>query len=90
MPFQTVQAALRRGSNPSSCAASGARTPSFRYSTTTRQEANPVGEVWVTGNECRFAGGVFAGKTLGKIWPELPAEWTGERGCAVWRASRCL
>jgi mannose-6-phosphate isomerase len=41
----------------------------------------PVGEAWMTGNECRFATGPFAGKTLGDAWPEMPPEWTGTRAC---------
>jgi mannose-6-phosphate isomerase len=43
------------------------------------QESEPMGEAWLTGNECRFATGEFAGRTLGEVWPELPAEWTGTR-----------
>jgi len=43
------------------------------------QETEPVGEAWLTGNECRFATGEFAGRTLGEVWPELPEEWTGTR-----------
>src|SRR6267378_1394800 len=43
------------------------------------QEPEPVGEAWLTGNECRFATGEFAGRTLGDVWPELPVEWTGTR-----------
>jgi mannose-6-phosphate isomerase len=39
--------------------------------------AEPLGEAWLTGNECRFASGPFAGKKLGEIWPEMPVEWTG-------------
>jgi len=31
------------------------------------------------GNECRFASGEFAGRSLGEVWPELPEEWTGTR-----------
>jgi mannose-6-phosphate isomerase len=38
-----------------------------------------MGEVWLTGNECRFAGGEFVGRTLAEVWPELPEEWTGTR-----------
>ena len=41
--------------------------------------AEPVGEAWMTGNDCRFAGGPFAGKTLGDVWPAMPPEWTGTR-----------
>lgn len=43
------------------------------------QEPEPIGEAWLTGNECRFASGAFAGRTLGEVWPELPEEWTGTR-----------
>jgi mannose-6-phosphate isomerase len=39
-----------------------------------------IGEVWMTGNGCLFASGAFAGKTLGDVWPSLPAEWTGRGG----------
>ena len=28
--------------------------------------AEPLGEAWLTGNECRFASGPFAGKKLGR------------------------
>ena len=38
-----------------------------------------MGEAWLTGNECRFASGEFAGRSLGEVWPELPEEWTGTR-----------
>ena len=41
------------------------------------QEVEPVGEVWLTGNECSFATGEFAGRTLGDVWPSLSEEWTG-------------
>jgi mannose-6-phosphate isomerase len=41
--------------------------------------AEPLGEAWMTGNECRFANGPFAGKKLGEAWPEMPPEWTGTR-----------
>ena len=43
------------------------------------EESEPIGEAWLTGNECRFATGEFAGRTLGEVWPELPEEWTGTR-----------
>ncbi len=42
-------------------------------------EPEPIGEAWLTGNECCFANGEFAGRTLGEVWPELPEEWTGTR-----------
>jgi mannose-6-phosphate isomerase len=41
------------------------------------QEKEPVGEAWLTGDECAFATGEFAGRTLGEVWPSLPEEWTG-------------
>jgi mannose-6-phosphate isomerase len=31
----------------------------------------------MTGSECRFASGPFAGEKLGEVWPKLPAEWSG-------------
>lgn len=37
----------------------------------------PVGEVWLTGNECKFADGPFAGQTLGDVWPKLTEDWIG-------------
>ena len=39
----------------------------------------PIGEAWLTGNECRFASGPFAGGTLGEVWREMPAGWRGTR-----------
>ncbi len=39
--------------------------------------AEPIGEAWMTGNECWFAGGPFAGQKLGEAWPRMPPEWTG-------------
>lgn len=47
--------------------------------------AEPLGEAWMTGAECRFANGPFAGKKLGEVWPLLPPEWAGalaDRGAA--------
>jgi mannose-6-phosphate isomerase len=41
--------------------------------------AEPVGEAWMTGNECRFANGPFAGQKIGDAWPTMPPEWTGTR-----------
>jgi mannose-6-phosphate isomerase len=43
------------------------------------QSADPIGEVWLTGENCRFDNGEFAGRTLAETWPALPAEWTGTR-----------
>jgi len=39
----------------------------------------PLGEAWMTGNECRFASGPFAGRKLREAWPEMPVEWAGTR-----------
>ena len=39
--------------------------------------AEPIGEAWMTGSECRFANGPFTGQTLGEAWPKMPVEWTG-------------
>ena len=41
------------------------------------EEPEPIGEAWLTGNECKFVNGEFAGRALGEVWPKLPAEWTG-------------
>jgi mannose-6-phosphate isomerase len=39
----------------------------------------PVGEVWLTGEQSTFASGPFSGRTLGEVWPSLAPEWTGTR-----------
>ncbi|HXX19511.1 MAG TPA: type I phosphomannose isomerase catalytic subunit [Candidatus Acidoferrum sp.] len=39
--------------------------------------AEPVGEAWMTGNDCRFANGLFEGRKLGEVWPKMLLEWTG-------------
>jgi mannose-6-phosphate isomerase len=39
--------------------------------------SEPIGEVWLTGDACRFANGPYAGQTLGQAWPRMPAEWAG-------------
>jgi mannose-6-phosphate isomerase len=39
--------------------------------------AEPLGEAWMTGSECRFASGPFAGQKLGDAWRAMPAEWSG-------------
>jgi mannose-6-phosphate isomerase len=41
--------------------------------------AEPLGEAWLTGVECRIASAPFEGKTLGEAWQEMPAEWRGTR-----------
>jgi mannose-6-phosphate isomerase len=54
----------------------GARDLSPLYPERSR-ESEPIGEAWLTGNDCRFAAGEFAGRTLGEVWPGLPEAWTG-------------
>jgi mannose-6-phosphate isomerase len=41
--------------------------------------AEPLGEAWMTGVECRFAPGPFVGQQLGDVWPTLPSAWTGTK-----------
>lgn len=41
--------------------------------------AEPIGEVWLTGVDCKIATGPFKGKTLGEAWKEMPADWRGTR-----------
>jgi mannose-6-phosphate isomerase len=40
--------------------------------------AEPLGEAWLTGVDCRIATGPFAGITLGEAWRAMPPEWRGE------------
>jgi len=37
----------------------------------------PIGEVWLTGSDCRFADGPFAGQKLGDAWPHMSDDWSG-------------
>ena len=39
--------------------------------------SEPIGEAWLTGLECKFATGPFAGKKLGEAWREMDASWRG-------------
>lgn len=39
----------------------------------------PIGEVWLTGVDCKVGSGPFAGKTLSEAWREMPLEWRGTR-----------
>ena len=41
--------------------------------------AEPLGEAWMTGGECRFANSPFAGRELRVAWREMPPEWAGTR-----------
>lgn len=40
--------------------------------------AEPIGEAWLTGLDCRIASGPFVGKSLGQAWPEMSVEWRGQ------------
>jgi mannose-6-phosphate isomerase len=44
--------------------------------------AEPLGEAWLTGLDCRIATSEFRGKTLAEAWREMPAEWRGTRFAA--------
>jgi mannose-6-phosphate isomerase len=37
----------------------------------------PIGEVWLSGNESRFATGPYAGRALVDAWKAMPPEWAG-------------
>jgi len=37
----------------------------------------PIGEAWLTGLDCRFADGPFAGQTLGEAWSQMDLAWKG-------------
>jgi mannose-6-phosphate isomerase len=39
----------------------------------------PIGEVWLTGVDCKVASGPYEGKPLGEAWREMPPEWRGTR-----------
>jgi mannose-6-phosphate isomerase len=39
--------------------------------------SEPVGEVWLTGNDCCFADGPFAGYKLNDVWHDMPQDWAG-------------
>jgi mannose-6-phosphate isomerase len=45
--------------------------------------AEPLGEAWLTGVDCKIATGPYAGKTLGEAWTEMPVEWRGEQLAGV-------
>jgi mannose-6-phosphate isomerase len=41
--------------------------------------AEPLGEAWLTGVDCKVASGPLSGKTLGEAWSAMPQEWRGTR-----------
>jgi mannose-6-phosphate isomerase len=42
------------------------------------ESGDPIGEVWLTGDECLVATGPHAGKTLGRLFAEAPEEMLGK------------
>lgn len=52
-----------------------------------RAGATPIGEVWLTGNNCKFIDAPFAGRTLGDVWRGMPASWAGTRA-GTWAGTR--
>jgi mannose-6-phosphate isomerase len=51
--------------------------PWYNNATSTEPGQNPIGEVWLTGDECRVETGVLAGKTLGEVFAAHSAEMLG-------------
>jgi len=41
--------------------------------------AEPLGEAWLTGFDCKIASGLFAGKRLRETWSAMPSDWRGTR-----------
>jgi mannose-6-phosphate isomerase len=41
--------------------------------------AEPLGEAWLTGVDCKIASGPLAGKSLGEAWNAMPVDWRGTR-----------
>jgi mannose-6-phosphate isomerase len=41
--------------------------------------AEPLGEAWLTGFDCKIASGPFAGKSLRETWSAMPPGWRGTR-----------
>jgi mannose-6-phosphate isomerase len=41
--------------------------------------AEPLGEAWLTGSDCRIANGPFSGQTLGQAWKEMTIGWRGSQ-----------
>jgi mannose-6-phosphate isomerase len=39
----------------------------------------PIGEAWLTGNDCVFASGPWAGHKVAEAWRQMSAEWAGTR-----------
>lgn len=43
----------------------------------------PLGEVWLTGLDCKIATGPYAKETLGAAWHKMSVEWRGSRLSSV-------
>jgi len=43
------------------------------------KDREPIGEVWLTGNDCLIATGPYEGHKLSDAWDTMPAEWRGTR-----------
>jgi mannose-6-phosphate isomerase len=37
----------------------------------------PIGEVWLTGNDCRFTDDRWPDRSLAELWRAMPADWAG-------------
>jgi mannose-6-phosphate isomerase len=57
-------------------------TPDLRpwYDYGTSADRTPIGEVWLTGDECRVASGEWAGRTLGEVLSEHSVAMLGAAG----------
>jgi len=42
-----------------------------------RDLAEPLGEAWLTGLDCKIAASAFRGRTLAEAWRDMPEEWRG-------------
>src|SRR6185503_20611324 len=47
--------------------------------------SSPIGEAWLTGEECRVANGPLSGRTLGELSWEVGQRLTGEASALGWR-----
>ena len=41
--------------------------------------AEPLGEAWLTGLDCKIAASAFQGKALAEAWRDIPVEWRGTK-----------
>jgi mannose-6-phosphate isomerase len=57
----------------------GARSLAPIYPAINVKEASPIGEVWLTGNDCKIIDAPFAGCALADVWRGMTAAWAGTR-----------